>query len=75
MAVWREIDHMTYPNAHRVFLGLVAMKYCSIPILNACSKKIQGKKKKNKKKVFIKFPFLVQSSSSLFLSHPFLDFL
>ncbi|XP_042678518.1 FAST kinase domain-containing protein 2, mitochondrial [Centrocercus urophasianus] len=41
MAVWREIDHMTYPNAHRVFLGLVAMKYCSIPILNACSKKIQ----------------------------------
>lgn len=50
MAVWREIDHMTYPNAHRVFLGLVAMKYCSIPILNACSKKIQGKKKKKQKK-------------------------
>ncbi|XP_072194522.1 FAST kinase domain-containing protein 2, mitochondrial-like [Excalfactoria chinensis] len=41
MAVLREIDHMTYPNAHRVFLGLVAMNYRSIPILNACSKQIQ----------------------------------
>uniref|UniRef100_A0A8C9ER38 FAST kinase domains 2 n=1 Tax=Pavo cristatus TaxID=9049 RepID=A0A8C9ER38_PAVCR len=41
MAVLREIDHVTYPNAHRVFLGLVAMNYCSVPILNACSKKIQ----------------------------------
>ncbi|XP_040532152.1 FAST kinase domain-containing protein 2, mitochondrial [Gallus gallus] len=41
MAVLREIDHLTYPNAHRVFLGLVAMNYCSIPVLNACSKKIQ----------------------------------
>ncbi|NXJ14893.1 FAKD2 protein, partial [Odontophorus gujanensis] len=41
MAVLREIDHLTYSNAHRVFLGLVAMNYCSIPILNACSQKIQ----------------------------------
>uniref|UniRef100_A0A493ST38 FAST kinase domains 2 n=1 Tax=Anas platyrhynchos platyrhynchos TaxID=8840 RepID=A0A493ST38_ANAPP len=41
MAVLKEIDHLTYINARRVFLGLVAMNYCSIPILNACSKKIQ----------------------------------
>ncbi|NXL85591.1 FAKD2 protein, partial [Alectura lathami] len=41
MAVLKEINHLTYPNAQRVFLGLVAMNYCSIPILNACSKKIQ----------------------------------
>uniref|UniRef100_A0A6G1RPK9 FAST kinase domains 2 n=1 Tax=Hypotaenidia okinawae TaxID=2861861 RepID=A0A6G1RPK9_9GRUI len=41
MAVLKEIDHLTFPNALRVFLGLVAMNYCSIPILNACSKKIQ----------------------------------
>ncbi|KAM9188843.1 FAST kinase domain-containing protein 2, mitochondrial isoform 2-T2 [Mergus octosetaceus] len=41
MAVLKEIDHLTYLNARRVFLGLVAMNYCSIPILNACSKKIQ----------------------------------
>ncbi|NXC38829.1 FAKD2 protein, partial [Penelope pileata] len=41
VAVLREIDRLTYRNAHRVFLGLVAMNYCSVPILNACSKKIQ----------------------------------
>ncbi|KFV41974.1 FAST kinase domain-containing protein 2, partial [Tyto alba] len=41
MAVLKEIDHLTYPNALRVFLALVAMNYCSVPILNACSKKIQ----------------------------------
>ncbi|XP_021256432.1 FAST kinase domain-containing protein 2, mitochondrial isoform X2 [Numida meleagris] len=41
MAVLREIDHLTYRNAQRVFLSLVAMNYCSIPILNACSEKIQ----------------------------------
>ncbi|KAM6078475.1 FAST kinase domain-containing protein 2, mitochondrial [Theristicus caerulescens] len=41
MAVLKEIDHLTFPNALRVFLALVAMNYCSIPILNACSKKIQ----------------------------------
>jgi len=58
MAVLKEIDHLTFPNALRVFLALVAMNYCSIPILNACSKKIQGKKK-----MFIKFPFLIPNSS------------
>ncbi|NXE77480.1 FAKD2 protein, partial [Cochlearius cochlearius] len=41
MAVLKEVDHLTFPNALRVFLALVAMNYCSIPILNACSKKIQ----------------------------------
>ncbi|KFV19946.1 FAST kinase domain-containing protein 2, partial [Tauraco erythrolophus] len=41
MAVLKEIDHLTFPNALRVFWALVAMNYCSIPILNACSKKIQ----------------------------------
>ncbi|KAM6348817.1 FAST kinase domain-containing protein 2, mitochondrial isoform 1-T2 [Alca torda] len=41
MAVLKEIDHLTFPNALRMFLALVAMNYCSIPILNACSKKIQ----------------------------------
>ncbi|NXX43784.1 FAKD2 protein, partial [Tricholaema leucomelas] len=41
MAVLKEIDHLTFPNALRVFLALVAMNYCSNPILNACSKKIQ----------------------------------
>lgn len=45
MAVLKEIDHLTFPNALRVFLALAAMNYCSVPILNACSKKIQGKKK------------------------------
>ncbi|XP_074767276.1 FAST kinase domain-containing protein 2, mitochondrial [Athene noctua] len=41
MAVLKEIDHLTFPNALRVVLALVAMNYCSVPILNACSKKIQ----------------------------------
>ncbi|XP_069716903.1 FAST kinase domain-containing protein 2, mitochondrial [Phaenicophaeus curvirostris] len=41
MAVLKEIDHLTFLNAVRVFLALVAMNYCSVPILNACSKKIQ----------------------------------
>ncbi|XP_010005680.1 PREDICTED: FAST kinase domain-containing protein 2 [Chaetura pelagica] len=41
MAVLKEIDHLTFLNALRVFLALNAMDYCSIPILNACSKKIQ----------------------------------
>ncbi|NWS71002.1 FAKD2 protein, partial [Crotophaga sulcirostris] len=41
MAVLKEIDHLTFPDALRVVLGLVSMNYCSIPILNACSKKIQ----------------------------------
>ncbi|XP_032549374.1 FAST kinase domain-containing protein 2, mitochondrial [Chiroxiphia lanceolata] len=41
MAVLKEIDHLTFPNALRVFLALVAMNYCSYPILTACSKKIQ----------------------------------
>ncbi|NXN07597.1 FAKD2 protein, partial [Indicator maculatus] len=41
MAVLKEINHLTFPNALRVFLALVAMNYRSIPILNACSKKIQ----------------------------------
>ncbi|KAM6307230.1 FAST kinase domain-containing protein 2, mitochondrial [Aegotheles albertisi] len=41
MAVLKEIDHLTFPNALRVFLALDAMNYCSFPILNACSKKIQ----------------------------------
>ncbi|NXX93706.1 FAKD2 protein, partial [Centropus bengalensis] len=41
MAVLKEIDHLTFPNALRVFLALVAMNYCSIPVLNACSKIIQ----------------------------------
>ncbi|NWV00672.1 FAKD2 protein, partial [Upupa epops] len=41
MAVLKEIDHLTFPNALRVFLALVAMNYCSVPILNACSIKIQ----------------------------------
>ncbi|NXK27709.1 FAKD2 protein, partial [Arenaria interpres] len=41
MAVLKEIDHLTFPNALRMFLALDAMYYCSIPILNACSKKIQ----------------------------------
>ncbi|NXT22208.1 FAKD2 protein, partial [Syrrhaptes paradoxus] len=41
VALLKEIDHLTFPNALRVFLALDAMNYCSIPILNACSKKIQ----------------------------------
>ncbi|XP_061234417.1 FAST kinase domain-containing protein 2, mitochondrial [Neopsephotus bourkii] len=41
MAVLKEVDHLTFPNALRMFLALVAMNYCSTPILNACSKKIQ----------------------------------
>ncbi|KFQ14282.1 FAST kinase domain-containing protein 2, partial [Leptosomus discolor] len=41
VAVLKEINHLTSLNAVRVFLALVAMDYCSIPILNACSKKIQ----------------------------------
>ncbi|NWV83363.1 FAKD2 protein, partial [Dasyornis broadbenti] len=41
MAVLREIDSLTFPNALRMFWALVAMDYCSLPILNACSKKIQ----------------------------------
>ncbi|XP_065526176.1 FAST kinase domain-containing protein 2, mitochondrial [Lathamus discolor] len=41
MAVLKEVDHLTFPNALRMFLALVEMNYCSIPILNACSKKIQ----------------------------------
>ncbi|NXP25349.1 FAKD2 protein, partial [Scytalopus superciliaris] len=41
MAVLKEIDHLTFPNALRVFFALVAMNYCSYPILNVCSKKIQ----------------------------------
>ncbi|KFP24401.1 FAST kinase domain-containing protein 2, partial [Colius striatus] len=41
MAVLKEIDHLTFPNALRMFLALVAMNYCSVPILNACSKMIQ----------------------------------
>ncbi|NXH17011.1 FAKD2 protein, partial [Bucco capensis] len=41
MAVLKQIDHLTFLNALRVFLALVAMNYCSVPILNACSKKIQ----------------------------------
>ncbi|XP_058665670.1 FAST kinase domain-containing protein 2, mitochondrial [Ammospiza nelsoni] len=41
MAVLREIDGLTFPNALRMFLALAAMNYCSLPILNPCSKKIQ----------------------------------
>ncbi|NXN93052.1 FAKD2 protein, partial [Rhinopomastus cyanomelas] len=41
MAVLKEIDRLTFPNALHVFLGLVAMNYRSIPILNVCSIKIQ----------------------------------
>ncbi|NXI00699.1 FAKD2 protein, partial [Pachycephala philippinensis] len=41
VAVLREIDGLTYPNALRMFLALATMNYCSLPILNACSKKIQ----------------------------------
>ncbi|NXB57230.1 FAKD2 protein, partial [Struthidea cinerea] len=41
MAVLREIDGLTFPNALRMFLALAGMNYCSLPILNACSKKIQ----------------------------------
>ncbi|NXW70056.1 FAKD2 protein, partial [Hirundo rustica] len=41
MAVLREIDGLTFPNALRMFLALAAMNYCSLPILNHCSKKIQ----------------------------------
>ncbi|KAM7049530.1 FAST kinase domain-containing protein 2, mitochondrial isoform 1-T2 [Acridotheres tristis] len=41
MAVVREIDGLTFPNALRMFLALSAMNYCSLPILNLCSKKIQ----------------------------------
>ncbi|NWV41202.1 FAKD2 protein, partial [Grantiella picta] len=41
MAVLREIDGLTLLNALRMFWTLVAMNYCSLPILNACSKKIQ----------------------------------
>ncbi|XP_071417956.1 FAST kinase domain-containing protein 2, mitochondrial [Pithys albifrons albifrons] len=41
MAVLKEIDHLTFPNALRVVFALVAMNYCSYPILNVCSKKIQ----------------------------------
>ncbi|XP_008934598.1 PREDICTED: FAST kinase domain-containing protein 2, partial [Merops nubicus] len=41
MAVLKDIHHLTFPNAQRLFLALVAMNYCSFPILNACSEKIQ----------------------------------
>ncbi|XP_068052259.1 FAST kinase domain-containing protein 2, mitochondrial [Anomalospiza imberbis] len=41
MAVVREIDGLTFLNALRMFLVLAAMNYCSLPILNPCSKKIQ----------------------------------
>ncbi|NXI42929.1 FAKD2 protein, partial [Galbula dea] len=41
VAVLKEIDHLTFPNSLRVLMGLVSMNYCSIPILNACSKNIQ----------------------------------
>ncbi|NWT65612.1 FAKD2 protein, partial [Prunella himalayana] len=41
MAVVREIDGLTFLNALRMFMALAAMNYCSLPILNACSKKIQ----------------------------------
>ncbi|NXH43241.1 FAKD2 protein, partial [Dicaeum eximium] len=41
MAVVRGIDGLTLPNALRMFLALAAMNYCSLPILNPCSKKIQ----------------------------------
>ncbi|NXU48500.1 FAKD2 protein, partial [Turnix velox] len=41
VAVLKEIDHLTFPNALRVFMALTAMNYCSVPILNACSRKIQ----------------------------------
>ncbi|XP_023786630.1 FAST kinase domain-containing protein 2, mitochondrial [Cyanistes caeruleus] len=41
MAVVREIDGLTFPNALRMFFALAAMSYCSLPILNPCSKKIQ----------------------------------
>ncbi|NXD21671.1 FAKD2 protein, partial [Spelaeornis formosus] len=41
MAVVREIDGLTFPNALRMFLALAALNYCSLPILNPCSKKIQ----------------------------------
>ncbi|NXY85630.1 FAKD2 protein, partial [Alcedo cyanopectus] len=41
MAVLKEIDNLTFLNALRVFLALAAMNYCSVPILNACSKKIK----------------------------------
>ncbi|NXR26488.1 FAKD2 protein, partial [Cinclus mexicanus] len=41
MAVVREIDSLTFPNALRMFLALSAMNYCSLPVLNLCSKKIQ----------------------------------
>ncbi|XP_062354326.1 FAST kinase domain-containing protein 2, mitochondrial [Cinclus cinclus] len=41
MAVVREIDSLTFPNALRMFLALSAMNYCSLPVLNPCSKKIQ----------------------------------
>lgn len=34
MAVLKEIDHLTFPNAVRMFLALVAMNYCSVPILS-----------------------------------------
>ncbi|NXD08808.1 FAKD2 protein, partial [Nothocercus nigrocapillus] len=39
-AVLKEVDHLTFLNAQRVFFALVAMSHCSIPILNACSEKI-----------------------------------
>ncbi|RLW00992.1 hypothetical protein DV515_00008346 [Chloebia gouldiae] len=41
MAVVREIDGLTFPFALRMFSALAAMNYCSLPILNPCSKKIQ----------------------------------
>ncbi|XP_064290188.1 FAST kinase domain-containing protein 2, mitochondrial [Passer domesticus] len=41
MAVVREIDGLTLLTAQRMFLALAAMNYCSLPILNPCSKKIQ----------------------------------
>ncbi|NWX91476.1 FAKD2 protein, partial [Nothoprocta pentlandii] len=39
-AVLKDVDHLTFLNAQRVFFALVAINYCSIPILNACSEKI-----------------------------------
>ncbi|KFV92328.1 FAST kinase domain-containing protein 2, partial [Eurypyga helias] len=41
VAVLKEIDHLTLETALRLVLALLEMNYCSIPILNACSKTIQ----------------------------------
>lgn len=70
MAVLKEIDRLTFSNALRVFLALAAMNYCSIPILNACSKKIQGKKKHV---YYISLPYT--KFFLIIVSSPFSDFL